>query len=65
MWNGVYDRLTADEGGWSGVLHEMDMDLLAAPPEDGALRPISDDHLDEGDPDSHWLARLTIRPSDP
>lgn len=60
MWNGVYYRLTPEGAGWRGVLHEMDMDVLAAPPEDGSLRPITEDLLDEVDPDSHWLPFLVI-----
>lgn len=62
MWNGVYYRLMAEEGGWTGVMHEMDMDMLAAPPEDGTLRPITHGDLEPGDPDSHWLPKLTIMP---
>lgn len=61
MWNGVYYRLTAEGGVIQGTLHEMDMDVLAAPPEDGSLRPITADDLDEGDPDSHWLPRLSMQ----
>ncbi|MEM9063745.1 MAG: hypothetical protein AAGD13_25090 [Pseudomonadota bacterium] len=60
MWNGVYYQLDDRDGVLTGVMHEIDMDVLAAPPEDGSLRPISEDMLDEADPDSHWLPRLTI-----
>ena len=60
MWNGVYYRLEADGAVLRGRLHEVDMDLLAAPPEAGDLRPIGAGDLEEGDPDSHWLPRLTI-----
>lgn len=60
MWNGIYYRLSADGNQLTGTLHEVDMDLLAAPPEDGNLRPITEDDLEVGDPDSHWLPHLTI-----
>ncbi|MGD1923870.1 MAG: hypothetical protein ACFB03_06715 [Paracoccaceae bacterium] len=60
MWNGVYYKIDDRDGVLTGVMHEIDMDVLAAPPEDGLLRPISEDMLDEADPDSHWLPRLTI-----
>ncbi|MEO1550254.1 MAG: hypothetical protein AAFR93_07445 [Pseudomonadota bacterium] len=61
MWNGVYYKLTArPDGGIEGVLHEMDMDILSAPPEAGNLRPVRDVDLEESDPDSHWLPRLVI-----
>ncbi len=60
MWNGVYYQFEDEGGRLTGVPHEMDMDVIAAPPEDGTLRPITDDMLDEGDPDSDWLPRLVI-----
>lgn len=60
MWNGVYYRLTTDGTSLNGTLFEMDMNILASPPDDGGLRPIEPDMLDEGDPDSHWLPRLVI-----
>ena len=60
MWNGIYYELEPSEIGFRGALYEFDMDTLAAPPEDGSLRPITQDILDEGDPDSHWLPRITI-----
>ena len=60
MWNGIYYELEPVAAGFEGALYEFDMDTLAAPPEDGSLRPITEDTLDEGDPDSHWLPRITI-----
>jgi hypothetical protein len=60
MWNGIYYELEPSGAGFQGALYEFDMDTLAAPPEDGSLRPITEDILDEGDPDSHWLPRITI-----
>lgn len=61
MWNGVYYVLTPDQDGFVGAMHEMDMDMLAVPPAAGELRPISEHHLEEADPDSHWLPKLIIR----
>ena len=60
MWNGVYYKLAPAGAGWNGAMFEMDMNVLAAPPEDGNLRPIEPGMLDEGDPDSHWLPRIVI-----
>lgn len=60
MWNGVYYKLTSHDGQFVGTLHEMDMDVLSAPPDAGNLRPLSAKHLHESDPDSHWLPRLVI-----
>jgi len=60
MWNGVYYKLTEIDGQLTGVLHEMDMDTLSAPPPAGELRPVSASDLHESDPDGHWLPRLVI-----
>lgn len=60
MWNGVYYKIVRDGDRLVGTLHEMDMGLLAVPPEHGELRPIKNIHLQEVDTDSHWLPRLMI-----
>ena len=60
MWNGVYYKLTEDGETMTGELHEMNMDILSAPPDAGNLRPIDPDELHESDPDSHWLPRMII-----
>lgn len=60
MWNGVYYKIEQTNGRFSGVLHEMDMDALSAPPPKGELRPLHAKDLHKSDPDSHWLSRLVI-----
>ena len=60
LWNGVYYKLSVDGDRLVGSIYEMDMDRLGVPPDAGDLRPIQDKHLDEGDPDSHWLPRVVI-----
>lgn len=60
MWNGVYYKLDGEDGRLVGTLNEMDMGKLAAPPDDGNLRPIREVDLQPGEPDSHWLPRLII-----
>ena len=61
FWNGVYYRLSAGaDGALTGAMHEIDMNVLAAPPSEGDLRPIAPDMLEEADPSSHWLPRLRI-----
>ncbi|MGH1578636.1 hypothetical protein [Planktotalea sp.] len=61
MWNGVYYKLSEEDGQWVGILHEMNMDVLSAPPPAGELRPLSQKDLHESDPESHWLPRLVIQ----
>jgi hypothetical protein len=59
-WNGVYYKLRWEDEAIVGDLHEVDMDILAAPPDDGVLRPIGEADLTPGEPDQHWLPRVTI-----
>lgn len=60
MWNGVYYKLAAEDQKIVGTLHEIDMNLLSAPPDEGNLRPVREQDLEPGDPESHWLPRLVI-----
>jgi len=60
LWNGVYYSLQAEDEKLIGVMNDFDLNELASPPEDGNLRPIAQDILEEADADSHWLPRLTI-----
>ncbi len=60
MWNGIYYKLAIDGDRLVGSLHEMDMDKLSAPPDDGNLRPIREQDLEPGEPESHWLPVLVI-----
>lgn len=60
MWNGVYYRIEESAQGLRGLLHEMDMDLLSAPPDAGVLRPLRAQDISESEPESHWLPVLVI-----
>lgn len=62
MWNGVYYRLDPGARTLAGAMHEMDMDILSAPPDEGDLRPITEADLEPADPESHWLPVLELRP---
>ena len=60
LWNGVYYVIAPDGDRLVGTMHEIDMNVLASPPEGGSLRPVSEDDLEGADADSHWLPKLTI-----
>lgn len=60
MWNGVYYKIGDVQGQLVGVLHEMDMDILSAPPAPGELRPVRASDLHQSAPESHWLPVLVI-----
>jgi len=61
MWNGIYYQLEDTGAQLEGTLHEIDMNMLAAPPEDGDLRPIGPRDTTEADASSHWLPRMVIK----
>ena len=60
MWNGVYYKLKMDGARLVGAINEIDMDKLSAPPEEGNLRPVEEQDLEPGEPESHWLPVLVI-----
>lgn len=60
-WNGIYYKLTLlKDVQLAGVLKEVDLDILATPPEKGVTRPITHQDLNEADQDSHSYPRLLI-----
>lgn len=59
-WNGLYYKLSQTNKGFTGQLMEVDLNVLAAPPEDGVLRPITNDMLHEADPTVHIYPKLLI-----
>jgi len=61
-WNGVYYKLEMDkDANLLGVLKEVDLDILAAPPEKGVTRPITDSALNEAEPSGHSYPTLVIK----
>ena len=61
-WNGLYFKLAeAPDGGIGGAVHEVDLNLLAVPPSDPAVRPIGPAALTPAGPSAHRFARIEIR----
>lgn len=60
-WNGMYYDLKLVKGGLEGILKEVDLNVLAAPPEEGNLRPITRDMLHDAETEHHLFPRLTIK----
>lgn len=60
-WNGLYFRLAAVDGGISGALHEVDLDVLAAPPDDRAARVITPADLTRAEAGGHRFQSIEIR----
>jgi hypothetical protein len=57
--NGLYYRLTRTERGFTGALHDVDMDPIVVPRNDRE-RPIKPAMLSVAEPASHWLPVLLI-----
>ena len=61
-WNGLYYKLTMDKDAkLIGVLKEVDLDILAAPPDEGITRPITYDQLNDADTSTHSYPKLLIQ----
>ncbi|MES9854364.1 MAG: hypothetical protein ABW170_21335 [Candidatus Thiodiazotropha sp. L084R] len=61
-WNGLYYKLQTGAGGLLGELHEVDLNVLQAPPEDGDLRPIDPMEIHPAS-DNLWPRRILIEPA--
>lgn len=61
-WFGSYYKMKWDGENIIGEVYEADLDILAAPPEDGRYRPIVDSDLTEAEHSKFWLPRLLIEP---
>jgi hypothetical protein len=60
-WNGLYYKLRLTEAGMAGMLHEVDLNILAAPPAENVARPITDYDLHVADPDIHSYPTILIQ----
>lgn len=62
-FNGIYYKMSWNESGIKGELHDVEMDSFIAPdlvPPERRQRPIGYSQIAPGDPRSHWLPILTI-----
>jgi hypothetical protein len=59
-WNGIYYKMELSEGKITGVLHDVDLNVIKAPPEKGNLRPIKEKMLHKADLNKYWLPKLLI-----
>lgn len=61
-WNGLYFELSLGTGGViSGDVNEIDLNVLAVPPEGKFPRPITHEALTRAEPSTHRFARIEIR----
>ena len=57
-WNGLYFLLSVESGDIAGTVREVDLNILASPPENGVIWPISADDLHEVEPDRHQFSQI-------
>ncbi|MDX1634009.1 MAG: hypothetical protein R3280_05205 [Marinobacter sp.] len=61
FWNGMYYRLSLQDGEILGLAHAVDLNQLAAPPEDLTVPPFGEFDVAETSLDERWLPGLVIR----
>lgn len=62
-WNGRYFQMRWQGDVIVGDMNEVDLNILASPPEDGGLRPLVDEDLTPSEPsESKWTPQLRIEP---
>lgn len=59
-WNGLYYKLSWQDGVLKGEAHAVDLNVLASPPEDGIVYPLDEDDLHPLESDQLWLPDLVI-----
>lgn len=60
FWNGIYYTLKPGNGRLLGTAQHVDLNILAAPPEDVSIPPIGEYDLELVDPKTRWLPSLVI-----
>ncbi|OMH39698.1 hypothetical protein BGP75_01950 [Motiliproteus sp. MSK22-1] len=61
FWNGIYYKLSVNNGQLTGTAHALDLNMLASPPDNLDQPPVSEFDLEEADLAKRWLPRLVIR----
>ncbi len=60
MWNGIYYQLTQTGSDINGVVTEVDMNILATPPDDPE-HPFAEDQIFEADDSNYVYPRVLIK----
>ena len=60
FWNGIYYILKREGDSLLGTAQHVDLNILAAPPEDLSLPPIGEYDVEPVDPKTRWLPKLII-----
>ena len=60
FWNGIYYKISVEDGQLKGTAQALDLNLLASPPEHLERPPISELDLEEADLQKRWLPTLRI-----
>lgn len=60
LWNGIFYKLAVEGDQIVGLVHEVDMNIIASPPETEEL-PFTEDQVFEGDPVNYVYPKLLIK----
>ncbi|MEH6650569.1 MAG: hypothetical protein V7707_11140 [Motiliproteus sp.] len=60
FWNGIYYRLSVEEGRLVGEAQAIDLNILASPADDLTVPPVGEFDREEADLEKRWLPRLEI-----
>ncbi len=60
FWNGIYYKLAWDGNRLVGDAQHVDLNMLAAPPDNESQPPIGEFDIEPVDPEKRWLSRITI-----
>ena len=61
LWNGLYYRLSLTDDGLVGHPKTIDLNQIAAPPDDLSHPPFGPDEQGEVTPSTHWITAIEIR----
>ena len=61
FWNGIYYNFSMSEGGLEGRAQAVDLNHLAAPPDDLDVPPYGEWDREDIDTSKRWLPTLVIR----
>ncbi len=59
-YNGIYYQMKMTDNGIEGLLHDVDLNVLKVPPEEGNSQPITADMLYSANPGKHWFMKVLI-----
>ncbi len=64
-WNGLYYKIKPSSNGFLGSAKAVDLNILASPPENGVVFPLTDEDLHDIEAANTWLPTLLLEEAKP